>query len=882
MMRTLRRFLMRLVGSVTRVRDENRLREELETHLALQTAENIRAGLQPVEARRQAALKLGGLEGLKEQYRHEQQLPLLENVFQDVRYTVRQLIKAPLFTLAATLSLALGIGASAAVFTVTERVLLRRLPVSHPEELVLLTDQRSREEQSPRFSYPFYATLRENSVLNGTAGRFGLAMNATMNGQLLRVAGELVSGNYFGVVGAATQIGRSITPQDDRVPGAHAVAVISDGLWRRSFASDPAVLGRGLHINGHAFTIVGVAATGFTGTDVGHPTDIWLPMMMQRELGRDLLTEARTNWLEIIGRLNPGVSRERAGEELTAYLDSRAPDVDQQFPRRRLLLLPGDRGNSPVRREIGPALRVLVALAALALALACVNVASLLAVRSAARAREIAVRVALGARRSRLTQQFLTETLMLAAIGGTAGLVMAPWAARLLIASQPYPVGIDASVDLRVFLFGLGVSVITGVLVGQAPIFAAREVRLSPAGGSASATSPGTSRRVTTHDITVALQIATSLAMLISAALLVQSLKSIRSVDPGFRADNLLVMSVDPGSAGYEGQRLERFWRDALERVSRIPGVESVSLAGTVPLSPGRQRQPWFNPVSGELMEIDTNFVGPAYFRTLGVPLLGGREFDERDGEPSRRVVIVNERLARMFWPEQDPIGKGLRIAGSQTGSLPEVIGVVKDVKYRDVRADYGPMVYRPLFQTSSTDPMTLHVRVAADPGALAATIRRELQQMDGNLPAFGSTTLEDQLNASFGQTRQAAALSGLFGVLAMLMSGIGVYGVTALAVSRRTREIGIRIALGARPGHIVHVIGRRALTLVLAGLSLGVLASLAFTRMAEALLYGVTAGDTATFAATSALVAIVSLIAFYVPLRVATRLDAAAAIRCD
>jgi predicted permease len=802
-----------------------------------------------------------------------------DHLLQDLRYSVRQLRKAPLFTLTATLSLAMGIGANTAVFTVIERVLLRPLPVANPQELVFIADQRVLEQQSPRFSYPFYTSLRGNPILNGVTARFSLGVNTEFNGQIARVSAELVSGNYFTVVGAGAQIGRAFRPEDDQTPGAHAVAVIGEGFWRRSFGSDPTVLGRVIEINNHAFTIVGVAAKDFRGTDMGAPTDIWLPMMMQREVGRDLLTEAGTNWLEIIGRLNSGMNLERAGAELTTYFQRRAPELQAEFPGRRLILVAGDKGYSPTRRELGPALRVLLALTALALVLACVNVASLLVVRSTAREKEIAVRLALGAGRSRLTRQLLTETLMLAALGGTAGLLVAPWAARLLLASQPHLSGIDATLDLQVLAFGLAASVLTGLVVGQAPIAATSRIGLTQAFESSSGRLAARSRGFTVHDAVVTFQIAMSLAMLISAALLVQSLRSLNSVDPGFRADNLLLVTMDPGAAGYEGPRLDGFWRDALDRASQIGGVQSASLAKTVPLAPGRQRQPWRSPASGEKIEIDTNVVGPGYFRTLDIPLLRGREFDERDRRTSRPVLIVNERLARMFWPGQNPIGQGVRLP-DYGNPVAEVVGLVRDVKYRDLRGEFGPMFYRPLLQSRSTDAMTLQVRAASDPGALAGAIRREMQSLDSKVPIFQVTTVEDQLNASFAQTRQAAVLTGAFGIIALLLSGIGVYGVAALAVGRRTREIGIRRALGARPRHILRVVGRRGFLLVIAGLSLGLLGSLAFTRIAGTLLFGITAADTATFAAMSALLAVISLIAFYIPVRTALRLHTLAAIR--
>ena len=411
------------------------------------------------------------------------------------------------------------------------------------------------------------------------------------------------------------------------------------------------------------------------------------------------------------------------------------------------------------------------------------------------------------------------------------------------------------------------------------PIVALRQVRLTQGSESSGAGLGRASRRPTAHDAVVTLQIAGALSMLISAALLIQSLQGFNSVDPGFRADNLLLASLDPRAAGYESNRIDGFWRAALERIEHIPGVQSVSLARTVPLAPGRQRQPWVNPTSGDKAEIDTNFVGPRYFHTLGIPVLSGRDFNDDDGRASRLVVIVNERLAQAFWPQQDPIGKGLRILDSGNAAA-EVIGVVRDVKYRDLRGEAGPMLYRSLLQTRSTDSMVLHVRTAGEPGHLVGPLRQAIQDVDGNVPLFEVTTLAAQLDASFAQTRQAALLAGSFGVLALLLSGIGVYGVTALAVSRRTRDIGIRMAFGAQHRHIIQAIGSRVVALITVGLCLGLMGSLGFSRMTGTLLFGVSTGDAATFASMAAVLALMALLALFVPLRAATRLDALAAIR--
>ncbi len=550
---------------------------------------------------------------MKTVVRDEQRLPLLDDFVQDVRYAFRQLRNSPVFTLTATISLAMGIGANAAVFTIVERLLLRPLSVSNPHELVYVTDERVLTQSSPRFSYPFYAVVRQNRVLSGVAARSALGLNVLVNGQTLRANGELVSGNYFEVLGATTDVGRPLFWEDDGTPGAHAVAVISRPFWKRAFASDPAIVGRTVLLNDQTFTIVGVSANGFTGTDVGQPTDIWIPLSMQRQVGRDLLTDARTNWLEMVGRLRPGHGRDQAAHELNRDIQQRASELPPEASVRLLVLVRGDKGSSPARGEQQTALLVTLALTGLALALASVNVACLAAVRSAARAREMAIRLAIGARRSRLQRQLLTESLVLAALGAMAALLIAPWTARALVTAYSAQLAIELTPDPRVLVFVVLTSMLSGFAVALVPIVALRQVRLTQGTESPGASHGRTSRRVTAHDAIVALQISMALSMLISAALLGRSLRGFNSVDPGFRADNLLLASLDPKAAGYESNRIDAFWRAALERSKHIPGVRSVSLARTVPLAPGRQRQPWVNPTSGEKLEIDTNFVGPRY-----------------------------------------------------------------------------------------------------------------------------------------------------------------------------------------------------------------------------------------------------------------------------
>jgi predicted permease len=880
-MNAFRRFLSRLAASVTRRRDDERLKADIEEHLALHAADLVRSGVTPAEARRQARLKFGGIEGTKEEYRDQQRLPVVETVLRDVRFTVRQLRKAPLFAVTATISLAIGIGANAAIFALVDRVLLRSLPVADPHELVYVVDQeRLAGGRNLRFSYPFYSAVKDADALNGIAAHFLLPVNAIMGDEVARVPGELVSGNYFGLLGVGTQLGRPLTVDDDRTPGAHPVTVISDRFWRRSFGSDRSVLGRTVEINRSSFTIVGVAESGFAGTELGSPTDIWLPLAMQREVDRDFLTDRRTTWIEIIGRLKPGGTVETAAAGLSAFVARTIP-AEPGSTAARIALLPAGRGGAGIRNELGAALRVLFVLTGLVLLLACVNVASLLVVRTVQREKEIAVRLALGARRAALVRQFLTETLVLAIGGGAIGVLMAAPAARLVIAFHPGAFEIDPRLDLRVFLFGLGACLAAGLVAGLAPVLASGGVGFTRAFGHRGATSRGPRSRRLLHEAIVTCQVAVSLVILIGAALFVQSVRQLGAIDPGFRADHLLLMSIHPAAAGYDTPRAHKFWRDALDRIGRIRGVESVSVGRLVPLAPGGQRQNVRPQGSAEVLSIETNVVGPHYFRTLAIPVTRGRDFSEQDGTASRRVAVVNHRLAEMIWPGEDPIGKEVRVGGSNSPAA-EVIAVVRSAKHRNLTSEAQPMVYLPVLQSSSSDPMTLHIRTAGEARELAATIREEARALDPALPMFELNTLEDLMNASFSQTRQAALLTTGFGIVALLLSGIGVYGVTALAVSRRKRDIAIRRTLGAQPRHIARVIGFGGFRLVVAGLALGLLGAFGFGRMAGVLLYGIAPGDPLTFASMSALLAVVSLVAIAIPARAAMRIDPIAGVRTE
>jgi predicted permease len=824
----------------------------------------------------------------------------MESLLQDIRYTLRCLARSPGYTAAAIISLALGIGANTAVFTLVDRVLMRPLPVANPEELVLVMVERPRENATAYFSYPFYRALRDSgNVFSSLIARADVPMNIVAEGRVARVRGELVSGNYFDALGLAPAIGRTFNAREDVTPGSHAVAVLSHGFWQRTFGSSQGIVGKKIEVNNVPFTVVGVAPRGFSGTEIGFPTDLWIPMMMQAEIGKDLLKDPVTSWVEIMGRLKPGVSSEQASAAVSVESKRYAQTVEvylaetsstpataehllRNLEEQRTSLVPGDKGNSPVREQIAPALTILLVITWLALAVACSNVGNLLLARWADRAKEVSVRRALGAGPRRLTRQFMVESLVLSVLGGVAGLAIAAWTARLLVTFQSESAAVDTSLDLRVLAYAFAAWIIVGLMLSLVPILASRRVGLSQILNSYSG-SHANRGGLRPRDALIVTQMTLSIIMLISTGLLLQSLRSLRSVDPGFRADDLLLVSVDPGSAGYNEHRVREFWEETIERVRAIPGAQAVTLARMAPLAPRRQRQPiWvdgFNMESQEFIEIDSNFVGPQYFRTLGIPLLQGRDLDERDRTTSPPVVVVNEAFAKMVWPNQNPVGKRMRV-GRPESPLREVVAVVKDGKYRSLRDEPAPMLYLPVLQTSSTDMMTIHVRSASDPEAMTAAVRNEIAAIDPNLPLFEVRTLEEQLQTSLSQTRQAAVLAGGFGLLALILSAIGVYGLTSFAVTTQTRDIGMRLALGASRSHIAWFVARRGLTLLAIGLTLGVMCSLAFTRIFGSLLYDIGVGDGFTFAAMTALLALVSVVAIFMPTRNALKLNPANAIR--
>jgi predicted permease len=820
----------------------------------------------------------------------------------DLRLALRTLARNPGFAAVTVLSLALGIGANTAIFSVVDAVVLKMLPVRDPERLVTVASAHPRGV-SFGFSHPLYVDLRD-----GGAKQVELIASATTalslaaGGQTDRALGEIVSGNYFPVLGVRPALGRLLGPEDDRNPGGHPVAVLSHGLWRRRFGGDPSVVGAVISLNARAFTVVGVAAANFTGVRVGMAPEIWAPMAMQVELmpGWKALGDRRRSWLELLGRLRPGVTLPQAQAALGPAFQqameqwgrSLSPGVPpaalRSLAEQRLLLQDGAQGRSFLRQFAARPLLVLMAVAGFVLLIACANVANLLLARAAGRSREIAVRLALGASRGRLVRQLLAESLLLSLAGGLAGLLVALPAGSLLLSllpQGPEPVVLDVRTDWRAIAFTFAVSILTAVLFGLAPAFESTRAALVPA-LKEEAGMAARSGRLMLRKALVAGQVALSLLLLAGAGLFLRTLWNLRELDPGFRREQVLLATLDPSLGGYDDAQASSFYRQLLDRVSGLPGVRAAALARTAVLSGMGMRRTMsvagYQPQPGEDMNMNINFISPGYFRALGIALPAGRDFDARDREGAPRVAIVNETLARRFWPRKDPIGQRL-----QTG-LPgnfvdiEVVGVARDSKYRTLREQTPATVYVPFVQEARIGEMTLHVRSAGDPLSLAAAVRGAVGEMARHLPVFQVRTLEDQTDAALAQERMTATLTGFFAALALLLAAVGLYGVIAYVVAGRRREIGIRMALGAGRWSVVALVLRESLLMVGIGLAIGLALSAWAIRLVASQLYGVGPADPLTLAAGVGLLAVAALLAAFLPARRAAAVDPVRALRYE
>jgi predicted permease len=913
--RSLDRLRLRLRSLFRRDRVEAELHAELRYHLELQVEEFVATGMGPVEARHAAHRIIGNLGKIEEECRDMRRVRWIETFLQDLHYALRSLRLSPAFTLVATLSLALGIGANTAIFSLMDALLLRSLPVQAPEQLVVLGDPArigSLSQGSVRsdiFSVPMYRELRDkNQVFSGlfASGRAGrLEVGTDRSSTTPETArGRLVSGNYFSVLGVPALHGRTFTGEDDRSPGSAPYVVISYDYWKRRFASDPGAIGRSITLNGYPFTIIGVTSPEFFGDIVGSATEVWIPLMMQPQVnpGRDFLDSWDVNWLLLMGRLKPDVSTVQARSAADAIfqqivataaggaIDADAlPDNPQEMQELRIEAAPGGSGFSYLRHQFSRPLATLMAIVALVLLIACANVANLLLERATGRQKEISVRLALGAGRFRLVRQLLTESLVLALIGGAVGVLFAYWAdaGLLKLIGVSRSAALDLRPNLQILAFTAAVALLTGVLFGLAPALRATRVELAPAlkESSRSLAGTGSGKRWPLGKILVVSQFAVSLLLLMGAGLFVRTLVNLQRLDLGYPREGLLMLALDPVGAGIPRERLGTLVEQLMERLRAVPGATAVSLSenglfsgtesGTSIAISGRP------PIPDPDDEVAYDRVAPDYFEVVGIPILQGRGIrrDDRPGAP--RVAVINETMARFYFPNQNPLGQRF----AETDALEEIyeiVGVSRDVRDHELRGEVPRRYYSPLLQDAE-EISTFNVEIRTrDPKALIEPVREAMRSFDSRLAILGLTPLTTNIDDSIGDERLVAKLSAVFGLLALLLASIGLYGVISYTVSRRTNEIGIRMALGANEGRVLWMVLRETLLLALVGIVLGLLAVFASAGVMSSRLYGLSVYDPLTLAGAIAILVAVAVIAGAVPGSRAARVPPTEALRYE
>jgi predicted permease len=841
----------------------------------------------------------------------------------DIRYAARILRRSPLLTTMAATSMALAIGANAAVFTLVDQVLLRTLPAKNARQIVQVSTSGDfyggNIGDGTGISYPLYLDLRDNNqVFAGMFSTVGVNMHLGVGNESHRVRGELVTGSYFTVLGIAPAIGRTLTLDDDRAPGGHPLIVLSHTYWSSRFASDPGIVGRTLVANGQPMTIVGVAARGFDGTDIGAPTQVFVPMAMHSGFAPGWLKQddRRWRWPLAFGRLRDGVTREQAESGLQPFYQSiiqrevgdasfanASPDAKKRHLETRIELVPAAHGHSGLRRYVMRPLWILMAMVCGVLLIACANVANLLIARGMARQREIALRLALGASRRRVVQQLLVEGLLLAALGGAAGLLLATWGAGFLIAAYSTPdnpLTMSAAVDSRILAFTFAIVALTTLLSGLLPAFQSTRPELAASLKEGAASVLG-GQRAGLRKALVTSQVALSLVLLIGAGLFGRSLYGLLSVSPGYDVARMVQFSVDLERNGYQLLRTKQFAKDLLQGLRETAGVQSAAFATFGLLEGGG----WgmgitvegYQPKPGDRRGSWLNAVSPGFFKTLELPLVAGREFTARDEKTERnltfentgtwrwpfRAAVVNETFVKRYLGGRNPLGVRIGLGDDPGTPTPiEIVGVAADSKYAEIREEPAPQMFLPALEHDAIGELTAYVRTTGDPDQLIAAVRRVVQTLDPTLPAFNVRTVEEHLARSLTNEHLFASLSTAFGALATLLAAVGLYGVMSYAVTRRTREIGIRIALGARTSQVAGPVLREAAVLVVIGLGVGLGAAWWLARYVESQLYGVAPHDLWTVIVCVVALTTVAGLAAWVPARRATRIDPLAALRSE
>jgi predicted permease len=867
-------------------------------------------------------------------------------MLRDLRYAWRGLTRSPVFTIVALVSIALGIGANTAIFALVNEVLLQLLPVKHPEELVLFSGPRNHYGSNSggnMLSFPMYEDLRDHFVdrggapppprvslpvadqndarpsplLSGVFARRTVSMNVGVNGQTERVPGELVSGSYFEVLGVGAAAGRVIMSDDDRVRGGSMVAVLSYDYWRNRFGADRGLVGRTITIDNYPFTVIGVSQAGFDGVDIGYAPSVRVPVMMKAQMtpNWDDMDNRRSRWVNVFARRKAGVTTDQVKAGLQPFFHHLLEEEVQQpafrnasaemrdrFLKGQLDVLPAAQGRSPIRQQLSQPLRLLMGIVAGVLLIACANVASLLIARATARQKEIAVRLALGASRGRIIGQLLVESVLLASLGGLLGLVISAWTTKFLLGFLPTadtPHVISGALDNRILLFNFALSLVTGLLFGLVPALRSTRPSLAPTLKDQGGAVVGGPAAVGVRKALVVGQVTVSVLLLVGAGLFIRSLRNLRLLDLGLKTENLIAFNLSPTLSGYTPVRTKQFNKQVVDRIRAMPGVGAAAFSN-IGLLEGNEWDSWitvdgYTPKAGELPDPYCNAVSPGYFATMGIPLLAGRDFDSRDERydspehpspdaPSPyRVAVVNQSWVKHYVGDRDPIGRHFGFGIDPGTKTPiEVIGVVKDAKYTGVRDDVPEQVFVPLLESDFPGGSVVYVRTTADPSSAYGSIREVVREIDANVPVYNLRTLEHQIDLSLRNERIIATLSTAFGVLATGLAIIGLYGVMAYAVARRTREIGVRMALGALRRDVVWLVMREVLTLVGTGVALGLIAALGASRLIGNQLYGVAANDPVTIVAAAAMLAAAALTAGYLPARRATRVNPVLALRYE
>jgi predicted permease len=817
---------------------------------------------------------------------------------QNLEFALRGLWQHPAFAATAVLSLALGIGANTAIFTLTNQVLLRGLPVKDPQRLVSFawTGQfigGSTRGFQDSFSYPMYGDLRNSSdAFAGIAAQFQSVVDVTDNGPAQRATAELVSGNYFGVLGVTAAIGRTLTPADDKLEGGEPYVVLSYDYWQKRFGGDPSAWNRAIDVNGHPMTVVGVAEPGFQGLEMLSPADVFVPLAMKAVVTPtwDDMHRRNSIWLKIFARLKPGVSYAAAQSAIAVPFraalenDLAAVGRDRKFSERyvkdQLRLESAFKGFGNAREFFSRPLYVLLAMVGTLLLIACVNVANLLITRAAGRQKEIAIRLALGATRASLIRLMMAESVLLAVASGALGLILSDWIASLLVSLLPFDnigVAIHTSPDTRMLAFTAGLSLLTALAAGLAPALQATRPNLAPSLKNESrGASLGLGQTRLRRGL-VCSQVALSFLLLAGAGLFARSLYKVMTADAGIETSRLLTFSIDPSLHNYTPARARRLFLDLQSGLARLPGVQGASAVSFAMLSNNVWQNGMhiegYHPSAGEDMDPGYNEMLPGFFSTAGVRWIAGRDFNDQDTTGAPGVVIVNETFERRFFPHQSPLGH--RIGWGQSGPADmEIVGVVKDMKGGDLREKPRPWTFTPVLQNAKPGAAAFYIRTARNPLAMAQAARQVLQGLDRSVPVYDLKTLDTQIGETHFLDRLLAWLSVSFGVVATLLASIGLYGITAFSVTRRTQEIGIRMALGAARGNVLRLVMREALMLAAAGLIVGVPAALAFGKLIESQLFEMKGNDPAVMVGAMAAVLLVSVLAAYLPARRATRID--------